>query len=61
MRVFGEILGYTGSNAEAVHMYKELGGRELFMRRRILDGGATAWEPRYARAFAVILLEASEC
>ncbi|KAJ7829772.1 hypothetical protein B0H14DRAFT_3465448 [Mycena olivaceomarginata] len=52
VRVFGEILGYTGSNAEAVHMYKELGGRELFMRRRILDGGATAWEPRYARAFA---------
>ncbi|KAJ7766263.1 hypothetical protein B0H14DRAFT_3592622 [Mycena olivaceomarginata] len=45
VRVFGEILGYTGSNAEAVHMYKELGGRELFMRRRILDGGATAWEP----------------
>ncbi|KAJ7787350.1 hypothetical protein B0H14DRAFT_2203295, partial [Mycena olivaceomarginata] len=34
-----------GSNAEAVHMYKELGGRELFMRRRILDGGATEWEP----------------
>ncbi|KAJ7860618.1 AAA domain-containing protein [Mycena olivaceomarginata] len=45
VRVFGEILGYTGGNAEAVHMYKELGGRELFMRRRILDGGATAWEP----------------
>ncbi|KAJ7230837.1 AAA domain-containing protein [Mycena haematopus] len=45
LRVFGEVLGYAGGNTEAVHMYKELGGRELFMRRRILDGGATAWEP----------------
>ena len=26
-------------------MYKELGGRELLMRRRIEDGGATSWEP----------------
>ncbi|KAF7366325.1 von Willebrand factor A domain-containing protein 8 [Mycena sanguinolenta] len=42
VRVFGEVLGYAGANAEAVHMYKELGGRELLMRRRILDGGATA-------------------
>ncbi|KAJ6481917.1 AAA domain-containing protein [Mycena sanguinolenta] len=45
VRVFGEVLGYAGANAEAVHMYKELGGRELLMRRRILNGGATAWEP----------------
>ncbi|KAJ7050407.1 AAA domain-containing protein [Mycena amicta] len=42
VRIFGEILAY---NAEVVHLYKELGGRELFMRRRILDGGATTWEP----------------
>ena len=26
-------------------MYKELGGRELVMRRKIEDGGATSWEP----------------
>ena len=26
-------------------MYKELGGRELLMRRKIEDGGATTWEP----------------
>ncbi|KAJ7768600.1 AAA domain-containing protein, partial [Mycena maculata] len=44
VRAFGEVLGYA-EGAEAVHMYKELGGRELLMRRRILDGGATAWEP----------------
>ncbi|KAF7330099.1 hypothetical protein MKEN_00274300 [Mycena kentingensis (nom. inval.)] len=44
VRVFGEILGY-GRDAEVVHMYKELGGRELLMRRRILEGGATTWEP----------------
>ncbi|KAK7042195.1 von Willebrand factor A domain-containing protein 8 [Favolaschia claudopus] len=42
VRVFGEVLGYTVDN---VHLYKELGGRELLMRRRILDGGATAWDP----------------
>ncbi|KAJ6562445.1 AAA domain-containing protein [Mycena capillaripes] len=44
VRAFGEILGYA-MGVEAVHMYKELGGRELLMRRRILDGGATSWEP----------------
>lgn len=44
LRVFSQILGYE---TEVVHMYKELGGRELVMRRRILDGGATTWEPRY--------------
>ncbi|KAF7292707.1 hypothetical protein MIND_01168900 [Mycena indigotica] len=43
-RVFGEILGYA-RDAEVLHMYKELSGRELYMRRRILDGGATTWEP----------------
>ncbi|KAJ6453645.1 AAA domain-containing protein [Mycena vitilis] len=44
VRAFGDVLGYA-DGAEAVHMYKELGGRELLMRRRILDGGATTWEP----------------
>lgn len=43
VRVFGQLLGYE---TEAVHMYKELGGRELVMRRRIENGGATTWEPR---------------
>lgn len=43
VRVFGQLLGYE---SEVVHMYKELGGRELIMRRRIEDGGATVWEPR---------------
>ncbi|TFY77867.1 hypothetical protein EWM64_g6146, partial [Hericium alpestre] len=42
VRVFGEVLGYE---TDAVHMYKELGGRELLMRRKIEDGGATSWEP----------------
>ncbi|KAF5384151.1 hypothetical protein D9615_003188 [Tricholomella constricta] len=42
VRVFGQILGY---DQEVVHMYKELGGRELIMRRKIQDGGATTWEP----------------
>ncbi|KAJ3565249.1 hypothetical protein NP233_g7756 [Leucocoprinus birnbaumii] len=42
VRVFGELLGYE---AEVLHMYKELGGRELIMRRKIEDGGATTWEP----------------
>ncbi|KAJ7173000.1 AAA domain-containing protein [Mycena crocata] len=44
VRVFGEVLGYA-PGSEVVHMYKELGGRELLMRRQILEGGATAWEP----------------
>lgn len=43
VRIFGQILGY---DSEAIHMYKELGGRELVMRRKIEDGGATIWEPR---------------
>lgn len=42
VKIFGEILGY---DTEVVHMYKELGGRELVMRRHIEDGGATSWEP----------------
>ncbi|KAF7319254.1 hypothetical protein HMN09_00262900 [Mycena chlorophos] len=44
IETFSALLGYA-RDAEAVHMYKELGGRELFMRRRILEGGATTWEP----------------
>ncbi|KAJ7481878.1 AAA domain-containing protein [Mycena latifolia] len=44
VRAFAEVLGYA-PGAEVVHMYKELGGRELLMRRQILDGGATTWEP----------------
>jgi len=43
VRVFGQLLGY---DAETLHIYKELGGRELVMRRRIEQGGATRWEPR---------------
>jgi von Willebrand factor A domain-containing protein 8 len=42
VKVFGQILGYE---TEVVHMYKELGGRELIMRREIEDGGATTWKP----------------
>ena len=43
VRTFGQVLGY---DSETIHMYKELGGRELVMRRKIEDGGATIWEPR---------------
>lgn len=43
VRTFGALLGYE---VESVHMYKELGGRELIMRRKVDDGGATSWEPR---------------
>jgi hypothetical protein len=43
VRIFGQILGYE---TETVHMYKELGGRELIMRRKIEESGATTWEPR---------------
>ncbi|TFK81956.1 hypothetical protein K466DRAFT_501194 [Polyporus arcularius HHB13444] len=42
VRTFAAVLGYE---LEDVHMYKELGGRELIMRRKIEDGGATSWEP----------------
>ncbi|KAI0752632.1 AAA domain-containing protein [Daedaleopsis nitida] len=42
VRIFAAVLGYE---LEDVHMYKELGGRELIMRRKIEDGGATSWEP----------------
>ncbi|KAI0943485.1 hypothetical protein AcW1_002637 [Taiwanofungus camphoratus] len=38
---FGAVLGYE---TEVLHMYKELSGRELIMRRKIEDGGATKWE-----------------
>ncbi|TEB25531.1 hypothetical protein FA13DRAFT_1738248 [Coprinellus micaceus] len=42
VKFFGQLLGY---DHETLHVYKELGGRELVMRRRIKDGGATSWEP----------------
>ncbi|OCH94642.1 hypothetical protein OBBRIDRAFT_817121 [Obba rivulosa] len=42
VRVFSAVLGYE---SEDVHMYKELGGREMIMRRKIEEGGATVWEP----------------
>ncbi|KAJ3774347.1 AAA domain-containing protein [Lentinula raphanica] len=52
VRVFADILGYE---LETIHLYKELGGREIVMRRRLLTGptGATTdsnsttttWEP----------------
>lgn len=53
VRTFGALLGYE---VDSVHMYKELGGRELVMRRKIEDGGATSWDPRsvsIARNFGV--------
>ena len=43
VKTFGALLGYE---IETVHMYKELGGRELVMRRRVADDGTTTWEPR---------------
>jgi hypothetical protein len=43
VKVFGMLLGYE---YEVLHLYKEVGGRELIMRRKIEDGGATIWEPR---------------
>ncbi|KAH9028969.1 AAA domain-containing protein [Lactarius pseudohatsudake] len=42
VQVFGGMLGYV---REAVHVYKELGGRELLMRRVVGERGATSWEP----------------
>ncbi|KAF5377791.1 hypothetical protein D9757_008075 [Collybiopsis confluens] len=51
VRVFAEILGY---DLETVHLYKELGGREIVMRRRVLANSSssassnvttTSWEP----------------
>lgn len=52
VRAFGEVLGYSGdsdsrSMRQVVHLYKEVGGREVVMRRRIGEGGATSWEPRW--------------
>lgn len=42
-RAFARVLGY---DTEEWGMYKELGGRELVMRRVVERGGATRWEPR---------------
>lgn len=41
--VFASLLGYE---METIHMYKELGGREIVMRRKIENDGSTTWEPR---------------
>ncbi|KAF9648314.1 hypothetical protein BDM02DRAFT_3187271 [Thelephora ganbajun] len=41
--VFASLLGYE---VETIHMYKELGGREIAMRRKIENDGSTTWEPR---------------
>ncbi|VDB87134.1 unnamed protein product [Peniophora sp. CBMAI 1063] len=41
-RVLASILGYGAT--ESMHLYKELGGRELLMRRIVGAGGATTWE-----------------
>ncbi|EPT01986.1 hypothetical protein FOMPIDRAFT_1119374 [Fomitopsis schrenkii] len=41
-RAFARVLGY---DTEEWGMYKELGGRELVMRRVVERGGATRWEP----------------
>ncbi|THH30493.1 hypothetical protein EUX98_g3701 [Antrodiella citrinella] len=38
----GALLGYE---VDTLHMYKELGGRELIMRRKIGSDGSTSWEP----------------
>ncbi|KAI0342455.1 hypothetical protein BDW22DRAFT_1330827 [Trametopsis cervina] len=42
VRTFAALLGYE---VDSVHLYKELGGRELIMRRQVQDGGATSWVP----------------
>ena len=41
--VFASLLGYE---VETIHIYKELGGREIVMRRKIENDGSTTWEPR---------------
>jgi hypothetical protein len=41
--VFASLLGYE---VETIHMYKELGGREILIRRKIENDGSTTWEPR---------------
>ncbi|BGP10994.1 hypothetical protein JCM10049v2_006888 [Rhodotorula toruloides] len=44
LQTFSSLLGYE---LEAIHLYKELGGRELWMRRVVggTSGGVTGWEP----------------
>ncbi|KAI0036975.1 AAA domain-containing protein [Vararia minispora EC-137] len=41
-RAFGGVLGYE---REGVYLWKEMGGREVFMRRVVGEGGGTRWEP----------------
>ncbi|EIN14530.1 hypothetical protein PUNSTDRAFT_118001 [Punctularia strigosozonata HHB-11173 SS5] len=42
VRTFSELLGY---DMESIHLYKDLGGRELVMRRHIAEDGSSSWEP----------------
>jgi hypothetical protein len=51
VRAFARALGYA---VEAVHAWKEMGGRELVMRRVVREDGGTAWEPRCVRAVVVV-------
>ncbi len=52
---FAELLGYSMEN---IHLYKELGGRELLQRRHLGVGGATYWmpSPLIRGNFVIILL-----
>lgn len=43
VKALSDLLGYE---TEDVYLYKELGGRELIMRREIEENGATSWMPR---------------
>jgi von Willebrand factor A domain-containing protein 8 len=43
VKTFSEILGY---DMESIHLYKDIGGRELVMRRKIESDGGSSWEPR---------------
>lgn len=42
IRVFGACLGYE---VESVWLWKDIGGRELLMRRATTPDGGTSWEP----------------
>ncbi|KAF7986115.1 hypothetical protein HWV62_41553 [Athelia sp. TMB] len=59
VKVFGDVLGYGKGEAEVVHMYKEMGGRELVMRRRIEDGVEGAWKGRLVHLAGLDVLGAT--
>ena len=42
IHAFAELLGYEH---ETAHLFKELSGREVIMRRTLGEGGTTGWEP----------------